>query len=88
MKLLAWFQANAAALNGYDAAKLTRMPPLKASRALEMLATEGLVEKADSVDGTTDPAAAFRSRQVKLTSQKQRRPDRVVPVSATRMNRA
>jgi len=30
VKLLAWFQANAAALNGYDAAKLTRMSPLEA----------------------------------------------------------
>ena len=67
--LLAWFQANAVALSGYDAAKLTRMSPLKASRVLEKLATEGLVAKADSVDGTTDPAAAFRVARPSSTSQ-------------------
>lgn len=49
------------AVDGYGIAKLAKVSPLQASRALERLVFEGLASKQDDVDGLTDPSATFRA---------------------------
>ena len=47
------------AVDGYAIAKAARVSPLQASRTLEKLTAEGLARKTDTIDGLSDPSAAF-----------------------------
>lgn len=57
--VLAALRNSAGSVDGFEIAKMARVTPLQASRALEKLAAEGLATKQDSFDGLSDPSATF-----------------------------
>lgn len=58
--VLAALRNSTGPVDGFEVARLARVSPLQASRALEKLAAEGLARKADGVDGLSDPSATFQ----------------------------